>query len=496
MSVIISSKSLLPVRRDKQTVTNVNITGGGGAFGGSGSLPPAYVSIINGTPVAGQIAVFHDASSIEGGILILKTSELNVIYYDENTGIASYGTLPWYEDSDYLKTTGNNIKGVYLGSDGFRIGYVGANPSYWEISVPDPGAGLSRLDVTVEQLYLTALSVYFGDGTGDAYWRGVAKTGANEVSFHIEAPNASGVAGQNWTGGNIILQPGAGYGTGLRGYIALTALKIQLGFGLNGYDVVIQMQDCAGANAPSLTIKGSNALQTGGPPTGDYNGGALILQGGDKAGTGTDGSVFIGGTTNSVKIAKDGEMTFEGTATVWDDLRILPSAFDFAGGTDPAIVNWQPGGSGTTFKVWEFQLDDQGYFTCQMPHSYKQGSDIYCHVHWTPGTRGNEENGNAVAWKLDYSWANIGGVFGASATIDMTDACNGTDHEHNMTPEATIDGHTAAKNVSSMLVCRIYRHDVAGDTWSGTASGQLPILLEVDFHYEMDSVGSKLQGSK
>lgn len=184
------------------------------------------------------------------------------------------------------------------------------------------------------------------------------------------------------------------------------------------------------------------------------------------------------------------------SATVWDDLRILPSAFDFAGSGDPSIVTWQPGGSGATFRVWEFQLDDQGFFTCQIPHTYKLGTDIYCHVHWTPGTRGNEEGTNAVAWKLDYSWANINGVFGASATIDMTDACQSTDHAHLMSPDAVIDGHTAAKGISSMLVCRIYRHDVAGDTWAGTASGQLPILLELDFHYEIDTAGSATISAK
>jgi hypothetical protein len=182
--------------------------------------------------------------------------------------------------------------------------------------------------------------------------------------------------------------------------------------------------------------------------------------------------------------------------TVWEDIRILPSAFDFAGTGDPTLVDWQPAGSGTTFKVWQFALDNQGFFTVQVPHSYKLGTDIYCHVHWTPGTRGNEEAANVVAWKLDYSWANINSNFGASATIDMSDACDGTDHKHQMSPDIVIDGHTVAKGISSMLVCRLYRHDVAGDTWAGTNSGQRPILLEVDFHFEVDTAGSALITTK
>jgi hypothetical protein len=62
-----------------------------------------------------------------------------------------------------------------------------------------------------------------------------------------------------------------------------------------------------------------------------------------------------------------------------------------------------------------------------------------------------------------------------------------------MSPEVTIDGHTAAKNVSSMLMCRIYRD--TGDTWAGNAANG-PALLEVDFHFPIDTVGSRQWGTK
>jgi hypothetical protein len=68
------------------------------------------------------------------------------------------------------------------------------------------------------------------------------------------------------------------------------------------------------------------------------------------------------------------------------------------------------------------------------------------------------------------------------------------DHLHEMTPEATITG--TGKGISSMLACRIFRGSDAQDTWVGTASGSLPLLLEVDFHYEIDTVGSRSSSSK
>jgi hypothetical protein len=36
----------------------------------------------------------------------------------------------------------------------------------------------------------------------------------------------------------------------------------------------------------------------------------------------------------------------------------------------------------------------------------------------------------------------------------------------------------------------------ADDTWVGTISGDRPMLLEVDFHYQIDTVGSRQTGIK
>lgn len=101
-------------------------------------------------------------------------------------------------------------------------------------------------------------------------------------------------------------------------------------------------------------------------------------------------------SVNDLTVDCGAEKTMVLVEPVWDDVRIVPSSFDFAGNHDPVIVNFQPGGSGTTFKVWEFALDDEAFFSVQLPHGYKVGSDIKAHIHWTPGARGNEEIGKAV----------------------------------------------------------------------------------------------------
>jgi len=77
------------------------------------------------------------------------------------------------------------------------------------------------------------------------------------------------------------------------------------------------------------------------------------------------------------------------TDTVWDDIRITSGGFELTGNSDPYKVNWQPGGAGAIFKMWEFAKDDYVCVSAQMPHGYKAGSALKVHAHWTPGSRGN-----------------------------------------------------------------------------------------------------------
>jgi hypothetical protein len=208
-----------------------------------------------------------------------------------------------------------------------------------------------------------------------------------------------------------------------------------------------------------------------------------------------NGNVNIGGVSNYLTIESDGTLEFNGDATVWDDIRIIPGSFDRPGISDPDIVAYAPNAGATSTYLPEFAKNDIASFTVQMPHSYKTGSDIYVHIHWTPGARGNEENGATVGWKIDYSWSSIGSNFGTMATLDLSDACDGTDHKHQMTDDVVITG--TGKGISSMLLCNIKRTDTgADDTWSSAVSGQLPLLLEVDFHFEIDTVGSRQRTSK
>jgi hypothetical protein len=183
------------------------------------------------------------------------------------------------------------------------------------------------------------------------------------------------------------------------------------------------------------------------------------------------------------------------SGVVYDDIRILPGAFSFSGTNDPTQVSYLPGGSGLNTFLYEFALNDYATFTCQMPHDYKEGTDISVHVHWTPGYYGVDEIGHAVGWKVSLSWQNIWGAFDSMTTYNTGDVSYGYDNYHQMSVDTTISG--TGKKISSMIIGRITRTDTGSDdTWAGTATGHLPLLLEVDFHYQKDTLGSRTLTTK
>jgi hypothetical protein len=244
----------------------------------------------------------------------------------------------------------------------------------------------------------------------------------------------------------------------------------QLGLSAGGHPIVFG--DAAVALAASADAPGGDVFIRA------EDGGTATAIGQDGAGTdGVDGLVYI---------EKSDQSGF------WDDLRIVPGAFQFAGVSDPTLSSWQPTGAGATFKVYEFDNGDEVFFTVQIPHSYKEGTNLRAHVHWTPRARGVAENGNTVFWRLDYSLANIDANFPASTTQNLHDTCNGVNERHEVTDSQSISG--TGVTISAMLVCRLYR--AAGDTWATNTAGNRPVLLEVDFHFETNSNGSREESTK
>ena len=170
----------------------------------------------------------------------------------------------------------------------------------------------------------------------------------------------------------------------------------------------------------------------------------------------------------------------------WEDIRVSGLAAK-TGATAPDLVAFAP--ATTNLLVYGFDGStntEQAYFAIQFPHSYKFGTTIHPHVHWTP----TDTNSGTVVWSMEYTWQEIGGTFAAPTTIKTTAVnAGGTAWVHKYSEFPDIAG-TGKDTVSSMIIFRLFRNP-ADDTYEHDAA-----LLEVDFHYTVDGFGSNEETSK
>jgi hypothetical protein len=194
-----------------------------------------------------------------------------------------------------------------------------------------------------------------------------------------------------------------------------------------------------------------------------------------------EGFYYNAGTSGSPlwrRLVGDGEIR-------WEDLRVV-----LDNGSNAASIGYLSGSSGP--QIWYFrynQSTEAMSFTVQLPHAWKEGTTIYPHIHWTPKS---SASGN-VEWNFEYTWVNYDPttpqVFPAITAVAVVATGPFTANSHMITSLTTADaGITGTgKKISSVLVCRIWRNsDQAADTYNADAGG-----LFVDFHYQVDSWGSR-----
>lgn len=162
----------------------------------------------------------------------------------------------------------------------------------------------------------------------------------------------------------------------------------------------------------------------------------------------------------------------------WDDLR-FPAQSIKQGATNPP--GWvKLTGLGEVYCLgFDKTTSEDVYFVVQLPHHWKEGTELRPHIHWTSqsGSSGN------VAWVLEYTIASTNETF-PSTTTDSMVVPNPAQYVH--TVDAWSPIFMSGKRVSSVLLCRVYR-DTSNvlDTLNEDA-----LLLEIDFHYQVDSFGS------
>lgn len=206
-------------------------------------------------------------------------------------------------------------------------------------------------------------------------------------------------------------------------------------------------------------------------------------------------SLRIGTAENNITFDTDGTLRLTGTSTAYDDLRVPALSVKVPASGNPGFAQFKDDGAGSqgVFLYWfDPDADEEIYFVGQFPHSMKLDSVIEPHVHWTPASNGT----GTVCWGLEYTWIGTTGVFPNTNILYSNTPIPNEDNliggRHYMTD---FDGVTGTgMGISSMIVCRLFRDAEANglpDSYDDDVG-----LLEIDFHYEIDTLGSDTEYEK
>lgn len=186
---------------------------------------------------------------------------------------------------------------------------------------------------------------------------------------------------------------------------------------------------------------------------------------------------------NYTALEADGTIRFVGNATVWEDVNIGGVALRAGTSNQPSLTNLDT----TTILVWGFSASqtNEVHGNFEIPHAYKEGTDIIPHVHWYPTTTGT----NNVLWRLEY-YIRAGNTLKLTGTIDALAPGNGVAWEEIRSNFPTIAG-TDLK-IGSQFHARLAR--IGGDVTDTYAA--VACIATFGIHYQADTAGSRLVTSK
>jgi len=191
----------------------------------------------------------------------------------------------------------------------------------------------------------------------------------------------------------------------------------------------------------------------------------------------------FGGATHYSEFEADGTYRAVGDATVWDDFVVKLGNLKAPASDPPSTAAYK----GSELYSFSKTATNILYFEAQIPHSYKEGSNLEFHIHVAYPTNGA---GNS-RWTFTYSWANRNEAFPAQTSVSVTLPAPAILDKHVLHEiVASIDG--AGKTISSELLCSISRIGGDGaDTYDSAIHA-----ISGDFHFEKDTIGSRTQTTK
>jgi len=195
--------------------------------------------------------------------------------------------------------------------------------------------------------------------------------------------------------------------------------------------------------------------------------------------------IRLGDATNYVEIDPDGTLSLNGGTVVWDSIKFGSHVLAKGAANQPTLINFDA----TDILIYAFDgggATNELHGSLTLNHTYKEGTDIYLHVHWYPTTAAA---GN-VKWQIEYFASTTGYVY-ATDTVSVVSAATGTAWEQIMETFLTPIPGTDF-DIGTQINFRIFRDSSdADDTYTDDAA-----LGAVGVYHQVNTMGSKQMGTK
>lgn len=193
-------------------------------------------------------------------------------------------------------------------------------------------------------------------------------------------------------------------------------------------------------------------------------------------------------TTNYIAVSATGDLSFEGSATVWNDIYFPMSSGKIGGANQPSFDPFQGNIEEYTFGINDYIHLPSG----EILHSYEEGTDIPLHCHIV--TNGSDVADTQINYEIEYTIGDINEVMSAAAIVtsgNFTIPGGTADRTHLYIGIDTIAG--AGYKIGSAIKMRFRRIARVGGTADPTSD---PFVLMVGIHIEEDTVGSRTETIK
>jgi hypothetical protein len=115
--------------------------------------------------------------------------------------------------------------------------------------------------------------------------------------------------------------------------------------------------------------------------------------------------------------------------------------------------------------IYSFAFDptqeQELHFSFHLPNSYKPGTDIYAHVHWSP----SDSTTGVVRWGMECTWQNVDAAFPSTSFSYAAQQAAGVIAQNQ---KIDLPAHSGSgKEIDSVVICRLFRDATSGtDTYT------------------------------